>query len=493
MLDHRYIAKIILEAETPLFVGSGETSILSDAVVMKDAYGYPMIPGASIAGVLRHSIEDAFSDNDKEQWQSFFGFQKQSTGSGKGEGEGSKLRVSSAYLILNNKIPDGNDEEYWEKFQNLPRRQHVRIDDRGTAEDKGLFDNEVVYKGCRFVFEMELRGSIDDKENWEKVLDTLASPLFRIGQGTRNGYGKLRVDKLWERDFDLKDPVDFKDYLEYDNSLKPIQGGLKERPSKNQNDLKCRYTLKLQPELGFIFGAGTGDDEVDAMPVREPVVTYDEKGNICFEERQIFIPASSIKGALRHRTCFYYNKRKGRYAEVYAAKKELRKLITGVENKAVYELFGAEGGWSGLKQAGCFEDSKSNDKRPPKRGHVLIDDVFLSEAQADKIFNHVSIDRFTGGAMDGFLFSEKVATLKNDDDFIEINISIVEPICKLESDTDTDTDTDVVAAFEDALKDVCRGLLPLGGMATKGHGIFTGTLFRNNDKIYEYGNENYNG
>jgi hypothetical protein len=40
--------------------------------------------------------------------------------------------------------------------------------------------------------------------------------------------------------------------------------------------------------------------------------------------------------------------------------------------------------------------------------------------------------------------------------------------------------------LEAALKDICRGQLPLGGMTTKGHGIFTGRLFRNNLEIYEY-------
>jgi len=58
---HRYIARIVLEAETGLFVGSGEASLLKDALVQKDIHGLPMIQGTSLTGVLRHALED----NDK--------------------------------------------------------------------------------------------------------------------------------------------------------------------------------------------------------------------------------------------------------------------------------------------------------------------------------------------------------------------------------------------------------------------------------------------
>ncbi|HHS94974.1 MAG TPA: hypothetical protein ENJ45_00165 [Phaeodactylibacter sp.] len=475
MLTYRYIAKIILEAETPLFVGSGETSLTSDALVMRDAYGFPMIPGTSLTGVLRHEL--GFGDPKKET--AFWGWQDGD------KGEGAKLRVSSAYLILDGKIADGSEqqrEKYFEYFDNLPSRQHVRINDRGTAEDKGLFDNEVVYKGCRFVFEMEARGTEEDKALWEEVIQTLQSPLFRIGQGTRNGYGRLKVLGIKEEKLNLEEEEDFKKYLNYDNSLNVEEvPNYKTNNGEPQEKNFISYKLELTPELGFLFGEGTGDDEVDAMPVKEKVVTY-ENENLTFKNEQILIPGSSVKGAIRHRTCFHYNRRMKRWAEVYAAKKDLKKLITGVENKAVYDLFGAQGGWDGDKHDGCFDEyhnKKDNcGSRPPKRGHVLINDVFYPEAKADKIFNHVTIDRFTGGAKDGHLFSEKIATLPDEEQNITIEIVI----------EDKAFDEEIIGAFEDALHDICSGLLPLGGMTTKGHGIFTGTLYKNKEKLYEYEN-----
>ena len=36
----------------------------------------------------------------------------------------------------------------------------------------------------------------------------------------------------------------------------------------------------------------------------------------------------------------------------------------------------------------------------------------------------------------------------------------------------------IIKAFELSLKDICNGMLPLGGATTKGHGIFTGKLLK---------------
>ena len=65
---HRYIARIVLEAETPLVVGTGDKNIQTDAVVATDVNGLPYIPGSSIAGVLRHAIGE-----DSESGNSLFG------------------------------------------------------------------------------------------------------------------------------------------------------------------------------------------------------------------------------------------------------------------------------------------------------------------------------------------------------------------------------------------------------------------------------------
>ena len=119
-------------------------------------------------------------------------------------------------------------------------------------------------------------------------------------------------------------------------------------------------------------------------------------------------------------------------------------------------------------------------ERKGARGKVIINDILMSKEKVsnDKIFNHVAIDRFTGGSIDGALFSEKVSYFNDKDDVFGLDI-FVEPI-------KAGSDEKIMEAFENALTDICKGLLPLGGMTTKGHGMFTGKLIKNEKEIYSY-------
>ena len=48
----------------------------------------------------------------------------------------------------------------------------------------------------------------------------------------------------------------------------------------------------------------------------------------------------------------------------------------------------------------------------------------------------------------------------------------------------------IETAFENTLKDICKGLLPLGGMTTKGNGIFTGIALKENKELKYESNRN---
>jgi CRISPR/Cas system CMR subunit Cmr4 (Cas7 group RAMP superfamily) len=442
----KHIARFLVEAETPLFVGSGQSTLLKDALVQKDANGFPMIPGTTLAGVLRH----AFSRITEEATVSaIFGDSK-----GGDTGTGSLIKVSPALMMLDEKqvseglLFDSKWDLLKDRFNQLPVRQHVRMTDKGVAEKNGLFDNEVIFKGTRFVFELELTDYSNTlNESWTTILKSVSSPDFRIGAGSRNGYGSLKVLKIQKKRFDLISEMN--QYLELSPSFNAIDwNGAYNNKEESSSSSKIHYKLKLTPDPFFIFGSGYGDEDVDNTPVTEEVVKYTSEG-IQFVKETI-VPGSSVKGAISHRVAFHYNKEKKRWAGTEDAK---------LPNEAVAELFGKAG----------------KGEKEPKAGKVFINDVFLEpeKAKNDKIFNHVAIDRFTGGALEGALFSEKVSYLTDEE--LEINLF-------LESNVDDGYKT----AFKEALIDICRGLLPLGGMTTKGHGIFTGCLFENGNKIFSY-------
>lgn len=447
MHTHRFIARFIIEAETPLFVGSGQSSLLKDALVQKDCNGFPMINGTSLAGVLRHSL----ASND---WtDKIFGF------ANKDKVSGSLLKVSSAYMMLNETqvsegILDKIDEGLLNRFNNLPTRQHVRINHKGVAADKGLYDNEIVYKGTRFMFELELRGTENESKQWDCIINQIQGRNLRIGSGTRNGYGSLKVMKFFNKSFDLTLKNDFDAYLNFNPSFNTKLNWQAPHISDVNNESFNHYSLDLKPDSFFIFSEGFGDDEADNRPLEEEVVVY-EKSGITFE-KQTVIPASSIKGAIAHRVAYHYNRLTEQFAENGQGK-------TGFENEAVATLMG---------KAGQDTDSKTIE---PQAGNVYLNDFYFanSEVANNKIFNHLAIDRFTGGGMDGALFSEKVTNLLVNAFKFDLFVQYSE-------------DDTILKSLECTLIDICKGLLPLGGMTTKGHGVFTGSLHKNGKEIYNY-------
>lgn len=476
-----------MEAITPLFVGSGESSLLKDALVQKDFRGFPMIPGTALAGVLRHSFVDQYvqselksytndqlnsylalldlfgvqfkdkSEEDKTEKELFeTWYKKRFAKSDVPDGLGSRLKVSSAYFILgNNKVAENFssdiDESLKARLSNLPVRKHVRINEKGVAVNNGLFDNEVVYKGAKFIFEIELTGSKEDQVIWNEIIEKLQSPVFRVGQGSRNGYGRLKIDQIFNKVFDLE--KDFESYLNHDPSF---NSKLEFKQVIQSPDKKfLTYELLLEPDNFFIFSEGFGDNDVDNKPLVEDVIRYTHN-EIVFEEQTV-IPASSIKGAISHRVAFHYNK----LNECYADTIDDPKNFIESNNQAVKALFGYTGDTGLNKDCG-------------KRGIVVMDDLFYSDIDNSKILNHVAIDRFTGGAKNGALFSEKVSYSKGKS--LEFSLYITKP----------SLEDSVQLALEETLKDICKGLLPLGGMSTKGHGMFTGDLSRNGEMIFSY-------
>lgn len=433
--SHRDFCRVIVQAETPLAIGTGEKSILSDATVVTDVNGLPYIPGTSLAGVIRSQLISCL-DID-----TIFGFQE------KDKGHGSFIVFSDAMMIGSDGKPvegllDSKDnDEFYSLFRELPIRQHVRINSKGTGEKNGKFDNVVVYKGCRFCFEMEFISDGSLSNDFSQVKNTLLHSTFRVGGNTRSGLGKLKVVRMQTASLDLNKQEDLEAFVNKSASLSSNWDRYEDVSTEvKKDDNYITYTLNLKPDDFFLFGSGMGDDEADITPVSETVIEWKEERPSVMTEN-ILIPGSSVKGALAHRTAYYWNKN----AKLYA---DDNKGLSCNENPAVQTLFG-------------YVDSTG---KKVERGHVFVDDLLLSK-QNDKIFNHVAIDRFTGGSMDGALFTEKTTNGKKCD--LTVNIAVERKALENE---------EVKKAFEMSLDDICNGILPLGGGVNRGHGIFSGTI-----------------
>jgi CRISPR/Cas system CSM-associated protein Csm3 (group 7 of RAMP superfamily) len=447
---YRNLARIVVETKTPLAVGSGEKDMITDRVVVRDVNGLPCIPGTAIAGIIRHAIEEKGKVD-------FFGLESNKKKSGKG----SEIIFSSAQIVdENGKVIEGliNDRSsYLSLFDNLPVRQHVCINEKGTAEKHGKFDEEIV-KGVRFCFEIELLSKEDNDLNFKRVLNELANDTVRIGGGTRKGFGKIEIVECKTKGLDLSNPDELNAYIEKTSSLNDVfwdSISANNDISEHNAEGWTTYELRLMPDDFFLFASGFGDENVDMTPVWETYFDW-SSGKPEKKENAVLIPGSSVKGALSHRVAFHYNKLK----KLFVGNPEAK---AGVENLAVQKLFG---------YTRKVKDENGKEKEKSERGNVLISDVIQTRnGEQNKILNHVSIDRFTGGAIDGALFSESVVYGKD--------ITYV-LIFKVNNNALAD---EYREPFEQSLFDIAEGMLPLGGGVNRGHGCFSGKIYKNLNEI----------
>ena len=469
---HRFLARVTVEATTPLAVGSGEESVLSDSLVAVDINGLPYIPGTAVAGVLRHMVEDTLQENktvSDEDIRNIFGYHDNDGGAG------SKIIFSEAKILNSEGEPvDGLDwkaisqDSLLRYYKDLPVRQHVRINGKGVAEKGGKFDCQVVYTGTRFCFEIEMLSDGTDMDKFNTVLHQLMNRQFRIGSGTRKGYGAMQIADLKVASLNLRDSEDLNRYIHKTSSLNSefwnsIPSSVMEEYS--DGDL-IYYRLSLDPESFFLFGSGFGDSEADMTPVKAEKVFW-HNGTAEMKENLVLIPASSVKGALSHRTAFHWNRLNNRFADMLDRTTDLENSV-GSRNDAVRLLFGSDG---------------NGEEKDITRGNVTFSDLILDAHCEEKLLNHLSVDRFSGGAWNGALFSEKVIngnghklTLN-----IEVNKRDLRKACRKNMESTETLGIEykinkVLKAFACALKDLCTGRLPLGGGVNRGNGLFTGKL-----------------
>jgi len=473
---HRFLARIIIEAETPLAIGSGERDVMTDRLVTTDVNGLPYIPGTALTGVLRQSL----SESGKDVINELFGYQRGD------EGQGSRISLSSAQMIgKEGKAADGIQnidfkDVFYENFVNLPVRQHVSITHKGAAKTHGKFDEQVVYKGARFCFELELIGDENDAPVWNRIISEFSNPAFHIGGGTRKGFGEILVIEIKSYCIDLQKNIE--NYLakssdlndSFWDSIQPIE-------NQNYDNVDwTTYELKLTPEDFFLFGSGFASENGDADMtfVTEKTIVWNN-GKPQFSDEKVLIPGTSVKGVLAHRVAFHYNKE----LKVYANKLEEPGVCTyliqnGYRIPEDCEKFDSNNlkdkmnmVIDGNPSVRTIFGYSANDK-DGQRGNAIFSDVFLSSEPKKKLLNHVAIDRFTGGAMDGALFTEEVASSKEE---FSLKIMVNNMAFK---------NGNYMKAFEAALNDLCNGMLPLGGGTMRGNGCFTGVLIKNQEVIY---------
>ena len=239
-LKNRYIIKGKVVMDTGLHIGSGEDSFETDALVIKDAYGKPYIPGSSFKGILRSTVErivpnlDGFrtcalikdvncatvNEAKTDQFKARL----------KGDEEGNPLDLicdtcklfGSTAVASKIKIPDLYVSEPW--VGSFEKRDGVGIDrDTETAAEGAKFDYEVVPSQTEFGFVM-ICENIDERDKFLLAIGVkeMQSGVASLGGNRSRGLGAFRLIIEDVSLLDFEDRESFSAYLK-EQELKTVE------------------------------------------------------------------------------------------------------------------------------------------------------------------------------------------------------------------------------------------------------------------------------
>lgn len=523
----RYELTIPVELTSELHIGGvdevpdrdGEGTVIR---FCRNGLKEPTIPGRSIRGAVRAACDiarqalkgagdPATQDGgvfSKASWVSLWGDDSLDTGKSlldRRLRNGDSLPIRQSALTFHAvSFPDYKDSDSGES--QLPRRHGVGIDrTTGAASDGALYEHEFLPRGTRFDIRITAEGRDNEpmgrdqsegipgpassdtvKKLLEFIVDVLNSGAICLGGRTGSGQGKIRVIEPQLRRLSgttdagtLTTPADILDALiligqDEEGTSLPLElgGWTLEEPA--------RITIHWWSPTGIFVAedekltkqrkeeAQKKDSSANGVtePLRDPSVPWDEA--------QLLIPGTSVRGALRSRA--------SRIARtVLAARGDLEPLAShdiheqiAHEPNLVRYIFG------------CTD----------YRGAVTVHDCRSIERGTRVEVTHNAIDRWTGGVIDGGLFTEAVY-LGTEWEPITIDIDLRRLLNNIETEKGPEakrntananeaengsgngkqskaTDADYAhAAFVLlglALAELSAGTLPLGSRSTRGLG-----------------------
>ena len=486
----------------------------------------PTIPGRSIRGAVRAACDiarqamkdtgdpatqngEAFS---KENWISLWGDDSLDTGKSLRD---RRLRSDDSLPIRQSALtfhavsfPKHKDSDSGESP--LPRRHGVGIDrTTGAASDGALYEHEFLPRGTKFDIRITAEGRDDEtmgrdqsdgipgpassesvKKLLEVIVDVLTSGAVCLGGRTGSGQGTIQVIEPKLRSTGkttdtgaLTAPADVLDALigeDEEGTPIPLElgGWSLEEPARitidwwsptgifvAEDDELTKQRKAQKEEENRKKGI---DEEVheDVYPLRDPSEEW--------ENAQLLIPGTSIRGALRSRA--------SRIARtVLAAKGELSTFAShdfheqiAAEPNLVRYMFGST----------------------EYRGAVTVHDCLSTKRGKLIEVTHNAIDRWTGGVIDGGLFTEAVY-LGTHWEPITIDIDLRQLLNNIEAEKGPEDDGKTVGADQTGigsedreqskpthadyahaayvllglvLAELSAGTLPLGSRSTRGLG-----------------------
>lgn len=375
-----------LVAQTPISVGGLDAGEHVDLDVAVDGSGKLYIPGTSLAGPMRAWLSK--NVEPEAMVDELFGFIEQTEDKGQ-----------ASSLFIEDSSARGSVRE---------RRHGIALrEDTGTVADGFFYTRGLLPRGTRFLLEMELDIDKSPEPGTEHPAGALAPLLralcageIRFGACKTRGMGDLRLEDL---------RVDYYDFAKDTEALDrwlASGGSSEDRESlgleQELKELECFGTPKRKERHLFevlvhwralspvMVKAGRDGVEADMLPLMSGVEgAKGAAGGIA-----PVLPGSSIKGVLRAQARRILHTLFDPNGENAAEKPEYLNLLDA--------LFGSTN-WAGRLSV---DDVYYRREAPLSPGAWLKEDVDALNAVTER-HQHVAIDRFTGGASEGALYSAR--------------------------------------------------------------------------------------
>ena len=375
-----------LVAQTPISVGGLGAGEHVDLDVAVDGSGKLYIPGTSLAGPMRAWLSK--NVEPEAMVDELFGFIEQTEDKGQ-----------ASSLFIEDSPARGAVRE---------RRHGIALrEDTGTVADGFFYTRGLLPRGTRFLLEMELDIDKSPEPGTEHPAGALAPLLralcageIRFGACKTRGMGELRLENL---------RVDYYDFAKDTEALDRwlASGG----SSEDRESLGLEQELKKLERFGapkqreqrlfevlihwralspVMVKAGRDGVEADMLPLMSGVEgAKGAAGGIA-----PVLPGSSIKGVLRAQARRILHTLFDPDGENASEKPEYLGLLDA--------LFGSTE-WAGRLSV---DDVYYRREAPLSPGAWLKEDVDALNAVTER-HQHVAIDRFTGGASEGALYSAR--------------------------------------------------------------------------------------
>ena len=393
--------KLSFKLSSPLILGSG-FSAETDKDILKDAKGIPFIPASSIAGICQSAMQNQWAERgmnetcrQKEQ-EKYFGYVSN-------DGREETIQFHSKICFYDATISEGTPH--------ISVRDGVRLDKYKVALKSKKYDMEVLEPGVTFVTYFEQNYYSEDEEDIIKNLVMIwKNAQIYLGAKTMRGYGAIQDVQAWKKEFDYskKDSVtewlSFDMYADWNGEEEELTGSVEEDglllELKQVGGISIRkYTTRVKEE------------NEEAVPDSEQLTIWNNG------EAIPVIPGSSWAGAFLHR---------------------MKELDPQEDYEALF---------------GICENEEQH-----KKSVIRFSESRIMGAK-EKVLTRNAIDRFSGGAMDKALFTEK--TYYGGRTTLKISFS--------EKHALTENTARTLAA---SITDLHYGFLSVGGLTAVGRGLF---------------------